>query len=215
MAILIKNFSFNALQENTYLIADTLTKEVVIIDPGCYDIGEQKALTNFIAQEKLTPIYVLCTHGHIDHVVGLSFAKEHYKIPAYGHILCQEEIKSAEVYAPMYGFPRFSSAVLDKFLEEGDEILIGSSRWEVRYVPGHARGHLAFVCGDENSCLSGDVLFYNSVGRTDLPGGNTAELLRSIKEKIYTLPDDMKIYCGHGKPTTVGFEKKTNPFVRG
>jgi len=207
----IKSFTFNPLQENTYLLFDE-THECVIIDPGCYEKYEQDELATFIEKNDLTVKFLLNTHCHVDHVLGNYFVKEKYKIKLYIHRDDEPVLKAVKVYAPMYGIYAYHETSPDEFIEEGMTISFGKQALSVLFVPGHSPGHVAFYHSIAKIVIGGDVLFRSSVGRTDLPGGNSATLMKSIHQKFFTLPDDVVVYPGHGPETTIGFEKKTNPF---
>jgi hydroxyacylglutathione hydrolase len=208
----IKTFIFNAFQENTYLIFDE-TKECVIIDPGCSDRSEENLLVQFISQNDLIPKMLVNTHCHIDHVLGNYFIKEKYKLDLTIPRLEEQNLRSVKVYAPAWGFANYSEATADKFIEEGDILKFGKSQLGVIFVPGHSAGHVAFLSKEENFCIGGDVLFKNSIGRTDLPGGDYNTLMNSIREKMLVLDDNVAVYPGHGPATTIGYERKTNPFI--
>lgn len=207
----LQSFAFNPLQENTYVLFDE-TKECVIIDPGCYEREEQYDLADFIETNQLTVVKLLNTHGHVDHVLGNAFVKETYKTKLYIHKLDEPTLRAVKVYAPHYGFFQYQEAEPDIYLEEGEPVTFGNQSLEVLFVPGHAPGHIAFYHAASKTLIGGDVLFYNSIGRTDLPGGNYDTLINSIQQKFFTLPDDVTVYPGHGPETTIGYEKKTNPF---
>ncbi len=209
--ISIKTFTFNALQENTYLLYDE-TKECVLIDPGCYEKQEEQELKEFISKHDLTPVKLLNTHCHVDHVLGNKFVKDTYGIKLYTSKEEEEALRSVKLYAPLYGFSQYAETEVDELVQEGDQITFGNSTLEILFVPGHSVGHLAFFNRAEKICVSGDVLFSQSVGRWDLPGGNQETLFRSIQTKLYKLEDDMVVYPGHGPETTIGREKRTNPF---
>ena len=209
----IHSFTFNALQENTYLLWDD-SKECIIVDPGCHSNAERNTITNFITNQKLQPTYIYNTHCHIDHVMGASFVKRHYNIKLGIHKIEESVLRAVKTYAPNYGIYNYEEVEGDFFFEDGDLLKIGGSTIEVLFVPGHSPGHVAFYDKQQKICLSGDVLFFNSIGRTDLPGGNHNTLLDSIKSKLFTLPDDVKIYPGHGPLTTIGQEKLTNPYLK-
>lgn len=207
----VQYFTFNGFEENTYILYDE-TKECVIIDPGCIEPEEKEALIDFIAENELTVKYLLNTHCHVDHVLGNAFVKEKYKVPFIIHKADLPVLKAVKVYAPNYGFFQYQEAEPDSFLNEGDVVSFGNQQLKVLFVPGHAPGHVAFYNEKEKVLVSGDVLFYNSIGRTDMPGGNFDTLIESIHQKLFTLPDDVTVYPGHGQETSIGFEKKTNPF---
>jgi len=210
--IKVNSFQFNPFQENTYILHDE-TREAIIIDAGCYEKEEEEELASFIEINNLDVIKLINTHSHVDHVLGCNFVKEHYKVQLGIHILDEPTLRSVKVYAPAYGFVHYQEATADYFIEEGQKLKFGNSELEVLFVPGHAPGHIAFVNREQKICISGDVLFYKSIGRTDLPGGNLNTLMKSIKEKIFPLGNDMLVYPGHGPNTTVGFEIKNNPYL--
>ncbi len=207
----VQSFVFNPFQENTYVLFDE-TGDCVIIDPGCFVDNERKELTDFIEAQNLNVKMLLNTHCHIDHVLGNYFVKEKYKTKLYIHPKDEPVLKAVKVYAPNYGFATYTEAEADAYLEEGDTVSFGNQQFTVLFVPGHSPGHIAFYNEKQKTVMAGDVLFMNSVGRTDLPGGDHATLINSIHQKLFTLPDDVTVYSGHGPETTIGFEKRTNPF---
>ncbi len=209
----IAQFTFNAFSENTYVIADEAGK-AIIIDPGMTDESEDAILFEYIADEKLTPELILNTHCHLDHILGNSAAAQRYGIGMHCHAGEIPVIERAAATSLMFGIPYRASVMPERTLVEGDRVCIGNITFEILFVPGHAPGHLAFVCHDERVVFSGDVLFKGSVGRVDLPGCNAADLVRSIQTKMYALPDDYVVYSGHGPHTTIGEEKIDNFFVR-
>lgn len=209
--IAIQSFAFNAFQENTYIISDE-TKECVIMDPGCYDEAEKKELSDYISENQLKVRILLNTHCHIDHILGNEFVKTKYSTKLYIHQTEEFVLNAQKVLAPHYGFNRYQEARPDGFLSEGDVIEFGLQKFAVLFVPGHSPGHIAFYNEKEKVVFAGDVLFQNSVGRTDLPGGNHNTLIDSIHRKLFTLPDEVTVYPGHGDETTIGVEKRTNPF---
>jgi glyoxylase-like metal-dependent hydrolase (beta-lactamase superfamily II) len=210
--IQIQTYTFNAFQENTYVLYDT-TGECVIIDPGCYEKSEKQELQNFIQDQQLQVKYLLNTHCHIDHVLGNAFVKHTYKVDLYIHRADESVLRAVENYAPSYGFAQFEPTLPDHFLDEGDTVKFGNSSLAVLFVPGHAPGHIAFYSEEDKFCIGGDVLFQSSIGRTDLPGGDFDTLIKSIRTKLFPLGDDVTVYPGHGGPTTIGIEKKYNPFL--
>jgi hydroxyacylglutathione hydrolase len=207
----IQAFEFNAFQENTYLLFDE-TRECVIVDPGCYEPEENKALETFIADQELSVKLLINTHCHIDHVLGNYFVKSRYGVNLLIHSLEEPVLRAVKAYAPAYGFFKYQEVNHGGFLAEGDLIKFGNQTLDVIFVPGHSPGHVAFWHKESNNLIGGDVLFYNSVGRTDLPGGNFDVLIKSIHEKLFILPDETTVWPGHGPETTIGFEKQTNPF---
>ncbi|MDW7695889.1 MBL fold metallo-hydrolase [Flammeovirgaceae bacterium SG7u.111] len=212
--ITIQEFTFNAFGENTYLLFDD-SRECIIIDPGCYDKVEREELVEFIEEKKLKVSKVVNTHCHVDHVLGNEFAKTKFGVNLYIPEKEQEVLGSVPSYAPVYGFPAYSHAEPDGFLTPDQKLTFGNSSLDILFVPGHSPGHLAFYCKEQKFCINGDVLFHGSIGRTDLPGGNHQQLLNSIKNVMFKLPDDTRIFCGHGPSTNIAYEKKHNPFCGG
>ncbi len=210
----IKYFTFNPFSENTYVLHDTESMEAVIIDPGCYSNEEKEELAAFVSSKKLKVIKLLNTHGHIDHVLGNAWVKEKFGVELYIGSEDAATLRSVETYASVYGFPQYRPAEADHFIKEGDTIMLGNSSMEVLFVPGHAPGHIAFYNKEQNFVINGDCLFRGSIGRTDLPGGDFDTLIRSIRSKLFSLPDETVVYCGHGPETTIGHEKKHNPFLK-
>jgi glyoxylase-like metal-dependent hydrolase (beta-lactamase superfamily II) len=208
-------FTFNPFQENTYVLFDE-TNECIIIDPGCYTKEERDTLKNFINEKKLKPVRLILTHSHIDHVLGNWFIADEYGLELEMH---RNEV-SGLVAAPhygraMYGIIMQPSPEPKHFIEEGDVIEFGNTQLKALFTPGHSPASLSFYCETGNFVIAGDVLFYQSIGRTDLPGGNFETLIDSIKTKLYPLGDDVKVFPGHGPETTIGFEKQHNPFLNG
>ncbi len=209
----VKSFTFNPFQENTYVLYDD-TKECVIIDPGCYEKGEEQELHDFIKQHDLTVKLLLNTHCHIDHVLGNYFVKKTFHVDLCIHPMEHPVLKSVESYAPNYGFSKYSSTTPDIDLKEGDRVSFGDQELDIIFAPGHSPGHVCFYSIPDKVLLGGDVLFKGSIGRTDLPGGDHDTLITSIREKLFMLPSDVTVYSGHGPETTIGAEKRTNPFFR-
>lgn len=209
----IQVFTFNALSENTYVLYDD-TKECVIIDPGCYDREEKEALKAFIEGEKLQVVQLLNTHGHVDHVLGNAFVKRTYGVKLLVHPKDEATLRAVQLYAPMYGILAYEPTEPDGYLNEGDKVGFGNTTLEVLFVPGHAPGHIAFYHRQGQFCIGGDVLFQRSIGRADMPGGDYRTLINSIKNKFFPLGDDVTVYPGHGPETTIGQEKKFNPFLQ-
>jgi hydroxyacylglutathione hydrolase len=209
--IQIHSFVFGPFMENTFVLFDH-TQSCVVIDPGCYETVEKQEIKDFIDSHGLKVEKLLNTHCHIDHVLGNAFIKNSYGVELYLHPHDEATLRAVETYAPVYGFPAYAPTLPDHFLEHGDVVTFGNSRLEVLFVPGHAPGHIAFYCPTQGFCIGGDVLFRNSIGRTDLPGGDYNTLIESIHREFFSLPDDTVVYCGHGPETTIGYEKRTNPF---
>jgi glyoxylase-like metal-dependent hydrolase (beta-lactamase superfamily II) len=209
--ISIEAFTFNPFSENTYVLYDE-TREAVIIDPGCYERVEQEELAAFIEEKELKIKFLLNTHCHIDHVLWNEFVKRKYNVPFLIHPTEVAVLKAVKAYAPNYGFPNYHEALSDGELKEGTSVHFGSSTLETLFLPGHSPGHVGFYEPKQKFLVTGDVLFYHSVGRTDLPGGNSNTLLDSIHRKLFVLPDDVTVYSGHGGTTTLGEEKIHNPY---
>lgn len=210
--ITIHTFAYNGFQENTYVLTDE-TNEAVIIDPGCYSVSEQTELFNFITKNNLTPVKLLNTHCHIDHILGNNFVCTKFNIELYIHQLDLPTLHATTEYGHLYGFTVDKSPEPAHFLNDGDVVKFGNSTLEVLFTPGHAPGHVVFVNHEQQFVINGDVLFRGSIGRTDLPGGNHQTLINSIKNKLFSLPDDYVVHTGHGSTTTIGYEKKYNPFL--
>lgn len=210
--ITIRSFTFNPFEENMYVLYDE-TKEAVIIDPGCYSENEKSELAEFILKENLIPVKLINTHAHLDHMLGNNFVASKYKLKLHMHKDDLDLLRSAPVYGQMWGIKPEPSPDPEFFLEEGDQLNFGNSSLQVFFTPGHCPGSLSFYSAKDQFAIVGDVLFYGSIGRTDLPGGNLDILLKSIREKLFVLPDQTIIYPGHGPHTTIGFEKKHNPFL--
>lgn len=211
----IQQFTFNFFAENTYVLYDD-TNECVVVDPGCYFDEEKKALKSFIYDNGLKPVKLLNTHCHIDHIFGNAFVANTYGVELYCHANELEWLQQAPYYGKaMYNVSVDESPEPAVLLNEGDVVTFGNTRLEVFFTPGHSVGSVIFYNREEGAAIVGDVIFNRSIGRTDLPGGNYNRLETSIKTKIYTLPDNTVLYPGHMDATTVGEEKKENPFVRG
>ncbi len=209
--IKVHKLTYNPFQENTYILSDE-TKEAVIIDPGCYERAEQNHLVQYIEANNLKPVMLINTHCHIDHVLGNAFVASKYNLPLGIHKEDLVTLNSIPNYAHVYGFEGYQlSPDPAYFLEEGQEIKFGNSSLKIIFGPGHAPGHVAFFSAADKFVINGDILFSGSFGRVDLPGGNFQTLKKTILEKMFALPDDTIVYCGHGPETKIGIEKKTNP----
>ncbi len=209
--ISIQSFVFNPFSENTYIIYDD-TREAIVIDPGCYEPHEKKELDSFIKTNHLNVVLLINTHCHIDHVLGNDFVKSTYNVPFLIHKKEENLLRAVKAYAPNYGFTGYKDAIPDKFIDENNEVNWGDSHFEILFLPGHSPGHIGLYNAQQKILISGDVLFEGSIGRTDLPGGDMDTLIDSIQQKLFILPDDVTVYCGHGNTTTIGEEKIHNPF---
>lgn len=209
----IKKFTFNPISVNTYICWDN-SGECVIIDPGCSNEKEEDLLESFILDNNLKPVRLLYTHGHFDHTWGNQFASGRWNLKAELHESDTFLVEQSRQHAMMFGLDLPDAPKIELFLEEGDVINVGDLSFRVIHVPGHSPGSLVFFEEKNEALFAGDVLFNGSVGRTDLPGGDHDTLISGIKEKLLTLPDNTTVYPGHGPETTIGIEKKINPFLQ-
>ncbi|MDO4879907.1 MAG: MBL fold metallo-hydrolase [Capnocytophaga sp.] len=209
----IHSFTFNPFSENTYIVYSE-SKNAFLIDPGCFSNTENTILRDFIKEKSLKIEKILLTHAHIDHIFGLQWAFDTYKVPVYLHSEEKEILDRCPDDARRFGFefPAFDGEV--NFIKENTSIFLDDNELIIKFVPGHSPGSVAFYCPKQKFIISGDVLFYNSVGRTDLYKGSQEKLLESINSQLFTLDDETKVYCGHGKPTTIIHEKTFNPYVK-
>jgi glyoxylase-like metal-dependent hydrolase (beta-lactamase superfamily II) len=211
----IKNFMFNLFQENTYIVWCNETNECAIIDPGCSNESENSVLKNFVEGNNLTVKYLLNTHCHIDHVLGNKFVKDLYNpdylVPEKDKILLEHFDRQTE----MIKIDIENPPIPEKFIDESTEIKIGKLIPQFLFTPGHTPGEVCIYFNTEKVCITGDVLFKRSIGRSDLWGGDYATLLNSIENELMTLEDDVIIYPGHGNSSTIGDERKYNPFLKG
>ncbi|NQZ75496.1 MAG: MBL fold metallo-hydrolase [Ekhidna sp.] len=212
--MLLKSFVFNPFYENTYVVSSE-AGNCLIFDPGCYEKYELEELKEYIHLNDLNVKGIINTHCHIDHVLGNDSLKYHFKVPLSIPENEQSVFDSVPAYAPQWGMNGYKHAEVDEYLKDGDILSLDEVSFRMIEVPGHSPGHLVFYNEDEKMVIGGDVLFRESIGRTDLPGGNHEDLLRNIQEKVYKLPEDVEVFPGHGPSTTIGHEKKNNPFVKG
>ncbi len=203
---------FNPFQENTFIIS-AANGDCFIVDPGCFNSEENQRLKSFIEENKLNPVKLVLTHFHLDHVFGNQYVKDEWNLLPTGHKDGESTLSGNERACSVYGLPYIPSPPITHFLEDGDKLTLDGEVIKVIHVPGHSTGHIALISEKSNWVVAGDVLFQNSIGRTDLPGGDFDVLEKSIKEKMYLLPDEMIVYCGHGPETSIGNEKFANPFV--
>lgn len=209
----VKKFTFNPFQENTYILH--AEGEGIIVDPGCGDKDEQRELESWLEKNEVRPSRILLTHAHVDHVMGCAWLKRRYGLLPEVHRNDLFILENAQVSGAMFGVDCEPVPAPKRFIEEGEIVQLGNEHLDVLFVPGHAPGHIAFYSPSEKFILSGDVLFHRSIGRTDLPGGDMETLLESIRTKLYPLGDDITVYSGHGPETTIGEERRMNPFVKG
>ena len=208
----VKQFTFSPIQENTYVIYNE-QGWCAIVDPGCYFANERNDLRTFVEEQALTPKFLLNTHCHLDHVFGNKFIHESYGLNLHIHPMEKAVLDFAPVSGQMWGLPFENYQGTFVYLNEGDTIQLGEDLLEVILTPGHSPGSVCYYCRAQQFIISGDVLFRNSIGRTDLPGGNFESLINSIRKKLFNLPDEVMVYSGHGPETTIGYEKKNNPFL--
>ncbi|MEO0041279.1 MAG: hypothetical protein RL329_727 [Bacteroidota bacterium] len=209
---MIQIFTFNVFQENTYVLYDE-TKACIIIDPGCYTQAERNKLTDFIKHKGLTPKRLINTHCHLDHVFGNPFVATTYGLGLEIHPYEIPVLQNVDWAGKRFGVPVPTQPEPTAFIQEGDMITFGNTKLTTILAPGHSPGSLCFYNAEQGYLIGGDVLFYESIGRTDLPLGNHATLLQSIQNKLFVLPDETVVYSGHGGKTTIGHEKKYNPFL--
>jgi len=211
--ITIQDFCFSAFQENTYVLYNEL-KEAIIIDPGCYTRIEEKMLTDFIRKENLKPTLLLNTHCHLDHVFGNNYVSETYGLTAHIHPNEQIVLDRLPEAAAKWGVPTEAYKGSIQYIQEGELISFGKDSFKVLLTPGHSPGSVCFYNSQQDFLMGGDLIFKDGVGRTDLPGANPNDLIKSIREQIFPLPDSLTIYSGHGPVTTWGREKEHNPYIK-
>lgn len=211
--IFVKPFVFNSFEENTYVLSDE-TGQCIIIDPGCHLADEEEELTEYISKNNLLPVRLLNTHCHIDHILGNAFVSKKYHLTPEYHIEEIRVMESSTYVSQLYQINLNPSPPAQNFLQQGDTVSFGNSELQVLFTPGHSPGSVTFYNLKEKFMISGDVLFERSIGRTDLPGGSYEVLMDTIVNKLLPLGDDIRVYSGHGPVTTIGAEKKLNPFLR-
>lgn len=185
----------------------------MIVDPGCYLKHEQAQLENFISENELTPILLLNTHCHLDHVFGNNFVSEKYGLTALFHQKEQAVIDRLPEGGARWGVPTEAYKGKVQYIQQDELIQFGNDTLKVLETPGHSPGSVCFYNEAQNFLIGGDLIFKDGVGRTDLPGSNPLDLIKSIQTQIFHLPDTMTIYSGHGPATTWGREKKANPYI--
>jgi glyoxylase-like metal-dependent hydrolase (beta-lactamase superfamily II) len=206
--VIVEALLVGMIQANCYILADEDSREAVVIDPG----GDAPVILKTLQDRKLTPVAILATHGHFDHVEALASLKRATGAPIYLHKADLPLVQGMASQGRFFGVQVEPAPAPDRFLEDGDEIACGGLTIKVMHTPGHSPGSVAFRV--DNAVFVGDLLFAGSIGRTDLQGGDYDTLIRSVREHIFSLPDDTVVYPGHGPATTVGAEKRTNPFFR-
>lgn len=209
----IKRFEFNFFGENTYVIWDASSQEAAIVDPGMVNPEETDLIEDLIATHRLSVRYILLTHAHVDHTFGIDILKDKYHAPVLAHKADLPLGQMRGQQAEMFHLPiKLGPVEIDRFISASTHLQLGNERIEVIETPGHSPGGVCYYVPESSFILTGDTLFQGSIGRTDLPGGNHNTLLRSISTGLFNLPDNTVVYPGHGPATTIGKEKRTNPF---
>ncbi len=208
-------FGFSLFGINTYLVVDEASKKCAVVDPGMIEPDEENALVDYIERNKLHVVDVINTHLHVDHAIGDKFVAEKFRVPVLGHRSDETLGRRLQEQAEMFGMRgKLDSVSLTSYLEDGDRVSIGDGELEVLHVPGHSPGSIALYDPQGHWVIVGDALFAGSIGRTDLPGGDYATLVGAINDRLMALPDDTAVYPGHGPATTIGQERKYNPYLR-
>jgi len=211
--IKIETFVFNLFAVNTFVVWDEETKETAIIDPGTSGLAEEELLDDFISKNDLKIKYLINTHCHIDHILGCNFVKEKYN-PQF--LVPEKDVplfQNAQVQTSAFGVEFKEPPKPDGFITEEEELQLGKTKIKFLFTPGHTPGEYCIYFEEEKICITGDVLFREGIGRTDLWGGDYNRLISSIETKLFTLPGDVTIYPGHGQPSTISHEMKNNPFL--
>lgn len=208
----IETLVFNPFQENTYLLSDE-SGNTIIIDAGNYSAREHEKLDAYIAAKGLKPVMALNTHGHVDHILGVEYVCQKYNIPFAIDSRDEYLLANAVEHGAAYGFNVSSSPKIDIDLKGQSEIKLGEHTLQIIETPGHSIGHISLFDAQSESLFTGDTLFRESIGRTDLPGGDYNVIMDSILQKIVPLGDQIKIYPGHGGASSIGHEVLYNPFV--
>ena len=209
----LKSFVFSPIQENTYLLYNEMG-DCIIIDPGCYFREEEAELDQFISDNQLKPRLLLNTHCHLDHVFGNKYVAEKYGLIPHIHPKEKQLLDYAPTSGLIYNMPFDNYTGTLAYITPGEPIKLGADELMPLFTPGHSPGSISFHCAQQQFIVSGDVLFYHSIGRTDLPGGNLETLLESIRKELFSLPDETVVHSGHGPQTSIGEERRNNPFLQ-
>lgn len=209
----IQAFVFNFASENTYVLFNE-NKNSWLIDPGNMNEQETKVISNFITENDLKIQKILLTHAHIDHVLGLQWAFNTFKVPVTMHQEDQEVLDMLQASGTRFGFQIPAVKVDSEYINEGDELDFDGEKFKIYHVPGHSPGSVVYHNETQKFMISGDVLFEGSIGRTDLYKGNYDQLIEGIKTKLFVLNEETQVFSGHGNPTSIGFEKQYNPFLK-
>ena len=208
----IAKLVFNPIMENTYIVWDD-TKECIIIDAGNFSAREDAQLTDFISERGLKPVMAVNTHGHFDHAMGVGYLKETYGVKFACSSKDQFLVDSAQQSGAMFGVKCAPVPAIDIDLDKIEEIAFGATKLRVIKTPGHTPGHVSLYNEEQKVLFTGDTLFRESIGRTDLPGGDYSWIMTSILEQLVPLGEDVEFYPGHGDKSTIGHETLYNPFV--
>lgn len=209
----VKAFTFSPVQENTYILYNEKGL-AIIIDPGCYFEEEREQLLSFLQQHKLELKLLLNTHCHLDHVFGNKWIHETFGLLLHIHPNEKQVLDFAPTSGLMWNLPFDNYDAEIVYLDGNKEIFFDEDELKVLNAPGHSPGHVCFYCQKQGFVIGGDVLFRQSIGRTDLPGGDYDTLINSIHTQLFPLPDDTVVYSGHGPSTTIGYEKRNNPYLQ-
>ncbi len=210
----VKQFVFNPFSECTYVVSDEKTGQSIVVDPGMTDQAERDRLDKYIVDNKLEVTGIVNTHMHLDHCFGANYVRDRYGAPVKAHPADAPLGAAIGEQGRRFGLGGLGDSVaVDVPLADGDTIALGDEKLHVLHVPGHSPGGIALYSPDGRFVLTGDSLFKGSVGRTDLEGGDYATLIRAVTDKLMSLPDDTLVLPGHGDPTTIGDERRTNPFL--
>lgn len=210
----VKRFTFSPFSVNTYIVWDDDSKEAAIIDPGCFSVEEEVALEKFITVNQLVVKYLLNTHCHLDHIFGNNFVLKEFHPQYLIPKLDKPLLENAPAQAELFGLEMAEVQSTNNYISEQTVLLLGDAEMTFLFTPGHTAGEFCIYIKQDALCFTGDVLFENSIGRTDLLGGNFGELMNSIKQKLFTLPEETIIFPGHGNSSTIGNEKQYNPFFQ-
>lgn len=207
----VASFTFGPFQENTFIVHDD-AGHAAIVDPGCFTTAEWGRLRGFVDEHGLTPDLLLNTHCHLDHIAGNARVHETWGLEPVAHPQEEAVLAWAPDHAKLFGVPLDPSPPIGRFVKHGEIIRLADEGLAVLHVPGHSPGSVCFYSAAHGFVIAGDTLFRGGIGRTDLPGGDHETLLRAIREQLFTLPDETEVFNGHGPRTTVGEEKRSNPF---
>lgn len=209
----VHSFTFNPVQENTYIIYNQ-NRHAILIDPGCYFTAEQETLQSFLLVNGLQLVQLINTHCHLDHVFGNKWASQTFELELFIHAEEEKVLAFAPQSGIKYGLPFNNYTGALHFLKQDDVVQLDEDELLILETPGHSPGSICLYSKADKFVIAGDALFYGSVGRTDIPFGDHGTLIAAIREQLLTLPDETKVYSGHGKTTTIGYEKRNNPYLQ-